>query len=97
MVEHGLLTLGYQSSSYLNDRVPELGLLDLPFLFATVEAAHAAIVGPLGALLVGGIEQRINYRVLGVVQDAVVFRRGFARRRRGRGEPSRRSAARSFN
>jgi len=32
-VEHGLLTLGYQSSSYLTDRVPELGLVDLPFLF----------------------------------------------------------------
>ena len=34
LVEHGLLTLGYQSSSYLTDRVPELGLVDLPFLFA---------------------------------------------------------------
>ena len=32
LVEHGLLTLGYQSSSYLTDRVPELGLVDLPFL-----------------------------------------------------------------
>src|SRR5260370_487227 len=28
LVEHGLLTLGYQSSSYLTDRVPELGELD---------------------------------------------------------------------
>ena len=34
LVEHGLLTLGYQSSSYLTDRVPELGIVDLPFLFA---------------------------------------------------------------
>ena len=34
LVEHGLLTLGYQSSSYLTDRVPELGFVDLPFLFA---------------------------------------------------------------
>ena len=33
LVEHGLLTLGYQSSSYLTERVPELGVLDLPFLF----------------------------------------------------------------
>jgi len=30
LVEHGLLTLGYQSSSYLTDRVPELGFVDLP-------------------------------------------------------------------
>ena len=34
LVESGVLTLGYQSSSYLTDRVPELGFVDLPFLFA---------------------------------------------------------------
>ena len=33
LVEDGILTLGYQSSSYLTDRVPELGFVDLPFLF----------------------------------------------------------------
>ncbi len=37
LVEHGLLTLGYQSSSYLTDRVPELGFVDLPFLFADTQ------------------------------------------------------------
>jgi TRAP-type transport system periplasmic protein len=65
LVEHGLLTLGYQSSSYLTDRVPELGFVDLPFLFASTRAARAAIDGALGALLAGKIEQRANYRVLG--------------------------------
>src|SRR5262249_55093069 len=45
LVEHGLLTLGYQSSSYLTDRVPELGLVDLPFLFDTTARARAAIDG----------------------------------------------------
>ena len=34
LVESGVLTLGYQSSSYLTDRVPELGFVDLPFLFS---------------------------------------------------------------
>src|SRR5215208_1936706 len=34
LVESGVLTLGYQSSSYLTDRIPQLGLVDLPFLFA---------------------------------------------------------------
>ena len=33
LVESGEITLGYQSSSYLTDRVPELGFVDLPFLF----------------------------------------------------------------
>ena len=33
LVEDGVMTLGYQSSSYLTDRIPELGVVDLPFLF----------------------------------------------------------------
>src|SRR5260370_36317781 len=49
LVEHGILTLGYQSSSYFADRIPELGLLDLPFLFATTRPAPAAIDGGPGA------------------------------------------------
>src|SRR5262249_34738748 len=40
LVEHGLLPLGYQSSSYLTDRVRELGIVDLPFLFAHTQAAR---------------------------------------------------------
>jgi len=65
LVEHGLLTLGYQSSSYLTDRVPELGVVDLPFLFAHTQAARAAMDGALGDLLARKIEERVNYRVLG--------------------------------
>ena len=42
LVENGELTLGYQSSSYLTDRVPELGFVDLPFLFADNAQARAA-------------------------------------------------------
>src|SRR5271170_4046504 len=45
LVEHGLLTLGYQSSSYFTDRVPELGVADLPFVFETGEDARNAIDG----------------------------------------------------
>jgi len=69
LVEHGLLTLGYQSSSYLTDRVPELGLLDLPFLFEKVEAARAAIDGALGALLATRIEQRANFSIVGYFEN----------------------------
>jgi tripartite ATP-independent transporter DctP family solute receptor len=65
LVEHGLLTLGYQSSSYLTDRVPELGLLDLPFLFSRSEAARQAIDGALGEKLAGSIEERVSYRIVG--------------------------------
>jgi tripartite ATP-independent transporter DctP family solute receptor len=69
LVEHGLLTLGYQSSSYLTDRIPALGVLDLPFLFGTTEHARAAIDGSLGQLLARKIEQRADYRILGFFEN----------------------------
>jgi TRAP-type transport system periplasmic protein len=65
LVEHGLLTLGYQSSSYLTDRVGELGFVDLPFLFARRDQARAAMDGKLGWFLANKIEERVNYRILG--------------------------------
>jgi TRAP-type C4-dicarboxylate transport system substrate-binding protein len=65
LVEHGVLTLGYQSSSYLTDRVPELSTVDLPFLFASNEQARAAMDGALGRFLAQAIEQRVGYRILG--------------------------------
>src|SRR6476661_4750999 len=65
LVEHGLLTLGYQSSSYLTDRVPELGIVDLPFLFGNTQAARAAMDGALGDVLARKVEERVSYRILG--------------------------------
>ncbi|MGA7490858.1 MAG: TRAP transporter substrate-binding protein [Xanthobacteraceae bacterium] len=65
LVEHGLLTLGYQSSSYLTDRVPELGVVDLPFLFTDTQAARAAMDGRLGDALARKIEARTDFRILG--------------------------------
>ena len=65
LVESGVLTLGYQSSSYLTDRVAELGFVDLPFLFAQRDAARGAIDGRLGRHLADSIETKCNYRILG--------------------------------
>jgi tripartite ATP-independent transporter DctP family solute receptor len=65
LVEHGLLTLGYQSSSYLTDRVPELGFVDLPFLFPDNATARGAMDGALGAHLARKIEDAAGYRILG--------------------------------
>src|ERR1700733_10606570 len=65
LVEDGVLTLGYQSSSYLTDRVGELGFVDLPFLFDERDKARAAIDGARGQFLAGAIEDRVNYRILG--------------------------------
>jgi TRAP-type transport system periplasmic protein len=65
LVENGEITLGYQSSSYLTDRVPELGFVDLPFLFSSNAQARAAMDGALGDFLARRTEERINYRILG--------------------------------
>ena len=65
LVEDGVLTLGYQSSSYLTDRVPELGFVDLPFLFDQRDQARGAMDGALGQFLADSIENRVNYRILG--------------------------------
>jgi TRAP-type C4-dicarboxylate transport system substrate-binding protein len=70
MTERGILTLAYQSTSYLTERVPELEFADLPFLFASLEEARAAIDGRFGAYLTNKIEQRIpGYRMLGYFEN----------------------------
>jgi TRAP-type C4-dicarboxylate transport system substrate-binding protein len=79
LVEHGLLSLGYQSSSYLTDRVPELGFVDLPFLFSSNAQARAAMDGALGAFLARQTEARANYRILGWFENG--FRHISNRRR----------------
>ena len=70
MAEHGILTLSYQSTSYLADRVPELEFADLPFLFDDIVHARAAMDGKLGAWLTRRIEERIpGYKVLGYFEN----------------------------
>jgi len=65
LVEDGFLSLGYQSSSYLTDRVAELSFVDLPFLFADTAQARVAMDGALGKTLAQAIERETNFRVLG--------------------------------
>lgn len=65
LVETGVLTLGYQSSSYLTERVPDLGIADLPFLFPDTAAARAAMDGRFGQVLASRIEANMDYRILG--------------------------------
>jgi len=65
LVESGVLTLGYQSSSYLTERVPDLGIADLPFLFRDTQTARSAMDGKLGAVLAQRIEAGMDFRILG--------------------------------
>ncbi len=65
MVECGLLTMCYFSTSYVTNQVPELEIIDLPFVFENEAAAHSALDGALGDYLTEKTESRTEYRVLG--------------------------------
>ena len=69
LVEQGVLTLGYQSSSYLTDRVTDLGVADLPFLFSDTHKARAAMDGRLGEVLTAKIEAGMDYRIVGYFEN----------------------------
>lgn len=70
MAETGVLSATYQSTSYLADRVPELDLVDLLFLFDHIDDARAAIDSAFGAWMTNKIEERISaYRVLGYFEN----------------------------
>jgi len=69
LAEHGFLTIAYQSTSYLTGRVPELGFVDLLYLFDNNEQARNAIDGKVGKYLTRKIEDRVNYRVLGYFEN----------------------------
>jgi tripartite ATP-independent transporter DctP family solute receptor len=71
LVEEGILTLGYQSSSYLTDRVNDLGIIDLPFLFSDNQTARAAMDGELGRAMTTSIESHTNYKILGYFENGL--------------------------
>jgi hypothetical protein len=60
--------LGYQSSGYLTDRVPELGFLSLALLVSG-NAQRAAMDGTLGGIS-RQIQERIDYRILDISRTA---------------------------
>jgi len=64
-LQAGDTTLCYFSTSYLADRVPELSVIDLPYIFGSLGHAHAALDGQLGAYLSLRTERATGLRVLG--------------------------------
>jgi C4-dicarboxylate-binding protein DctP len=64
LVERGELTMCYFATSYLAHRVPELAVLDLPFVLDRRERVYALLDGALGALLAERVEAATGYRVL---------------------------------
>lgn len=65
LVETGELFLCYFSSSYLGSRVPDLNVIEVPYLFKDLDHAHRVLDGPLGDRLIGAVEAVTGFSVLG--------------------------------
>jgi tripartite ATP-independent transporter DctP family solute receptor len=65
LVESGVISVAYQSSSYFTDQIPDLGIADLPFLFTDQATARGAMDGKFGATLAQRMETKGGYRILG--------------------------------
>ena len=65
LVEMGEMFMCYFSSSYLGDRVPELNVLETPFLFPDLPTAHRVLDGELGGALAAAVRANTGFEVLG--------------------------------
>ena len=65
LVEAGHMFLCYFSSSYLGGRVPELNVLETPFLFPDLDTAHRALDGALGEELTRAVRSVTGFELLG--------------------------------
>ena len=66
MVENGELSFCYMSTVRFTSWVPELALLELPFLVRDRAAVWRALDGELGAVFTNQLHERTPFRVLGV-------------------------------
>jgi TRAP-type transport system periplasmic protein len=66
MVEHGELSFCYMSTVRFTGWVPELQLLELPFLIRDRAAAWRALDGPLGRRFIDRMHAATPFRILGL-------------------------------
>lgn len=66
LVASGEMFMCYFSSSYLGNVVPELEILETPYLFSDLAAAHRALDGPLGPVLADAVRSGAGYQLLGL-------------------------------
>ena len=65
LIEGGEMFMCYFSSSYLGRRVPELKVLETPFLFDDLDSAHRALDGPPGDRLGEAVRASTGFEALG--------------------------------
>ena len=71
LVEAGDLSLCYFSTSYLSARVPEIAVLDLPYLFASPAQARRCLDGDLGQALSRLTAERTALKPVGYWDNGV--------------------------
>lgn len=64
-IEAGSYQIGYMASGYLTAKVPELGVLDLPFSVDDRHSAYRALDGEVGTMLNRAVQAQSGLRVLG--------------------------------
>ena len=65
LVESGEMFMCYFSTSYLGARASELNVLETPFLFPDLAAAHRSLDGPLGERLREAVRANTRFEALG--------------------------------
>ncbi|HVY56975.1 MAG TPA: TRAP transporter substrate-binding protein [Xanthobacteraceae bacterium] len=71
MVEDGALELCYFASSYLADRIPSLGVFDLPFVTRDRGVQQQKLDGRPGPRLAADVAAQSGYRVLGFWDNGI--------------------------
>jgi TRAP-type transport system periplasmic protein len=64
-VESGAFDIAYMASGYLAARIPDLGMLDLPFAVSDRAVALKALDGNAGNLISAAVERDVSVKVLG--------------------------------
>jgi TRAP-type C4-dicarboxylate transport system substrate-binding protein len=65
LVEAGEMFMCYFSTSYLGHRVRQLNVLEIPYLFSDLDAAHRRLDGRLGEVLTDAVRSSTGFDVLG--------------------------------
>ena len=65
LVESGEMFMCYFSTSYQGTRVPALNIIEVPYIFADLGAAHSALDGRLGAHLTAAVRASTGFEMLG--------------------------------
>nr|WP_296093322.1 TRAP transporter substrate-binding protein [uncultured Dorea sp.] len=69
LCSQGDLDIASAANSVLTNFIPEMDILDQPYLWENEEQAHAAVDGPVGELISKAAEEKLNVHVIGYLES----------------------------